>query len=67
MKLRDYLEKNGIKNKFFAEKVGISYQYLWRLLNEKHTPSLSLIMKIKKFTNDEVDFIDWVDESEQDK
>ena len=60
MKLQEYLEKYGIKNNFFAEKVGTSPQTIDRLINAGYLPSLKLAIAIEKETKNKVNlYKDW--------
>jgi transcriptional regulator with XRE-family HTH domain len=65
MKLKDYLDEKGIKYKFFAQKLGVSYQHFWRLVQGKSLPSLTLVSKIKKATDNQVTFDDWLTEEDK--
>ena len=60
MQLKEYLEKNGIKNSFFANKLGITHQLLLRYLNNYNRPSLELMFKIEKETGGKVPIKEWL-------
>ncbi len=60
MKLKEYLEKNGIKNSFFANKIGITHQLLLRYLNNFNRPSLETMFKIEEETGGKVPVRSWL-------
>ncbi|CCB87751.1 helix-turn-helix domain-containing protein [Simkania negevensis] len=64
MELKEYLESNGIKHKYFAEKVGISPQSLSDLVNKKTAPRQKTAQKIVELTKGEVTFEDLFKEKE---
>jgi len=66
MELKEYLESNGIKQKYFAEKVGISPQSLSDLVNKKTAPRQKTAQKIVKLTNGEVTFEDLFKKKDED-
>jgi len=59
MKLQKYLDDNGIKKKFFAEKIGLSPSGLTQLLRGKARVTVELVNKIYEETNGQVAFEDW--------
>lgn len=54
MKLGDYLEKNSIKKKDFAKRVGITRVSLHRIIHGKQTPRPGLLSRIIGATGGEV-------------
>lgn len=46
--LKKILENRGIKNKYIAEKVGISGSHFSNIVNGKTVPNLELALKIAK-------------------
>ena len=50
MRLKDYLEQNGIKKVWFASELGISGQQLNGYVHEHRTPNIVLILKIQALT-----------------
>ncbi len=50
-KLRDYLDKRGMRQNFFAEKLGISASSLNAILNKSRAPTLPQALLIDKCTN----------------
>ena len=54
MDLKEYLDSNGIRYKFFAEKLGISHSYMSRLMHKKIVPSPALALKIEELTQGKV-------------
>lgn len=54
MKLKDYLDSNGIKYHAFAEKIEISPKSLWSILYKGTDMRLSTAMKIENATRGEV-------------
>lgn len=59
MDLRKYLDANGIKYAFFAERIGISYVSLSKIFNGAE-PRLSLAIKIEDETSGKVKVRDLV-------
>lgn len=66
MKLRDYIEEEGFKNKSFAKKLGISEVHLYRFLKGRK-PSKSLMILIKLITNGKVTENDFENENANEK
>lgn len=50
MYLDEYIEKNGLRKDFLAQKIGVSRVNLSKIIHRKHVPSLELAVKIEKFT-----------------
>lgn len=61
MDLQGYLDSQGIKHRFFAEKVGISTSTLHGIIKRKNLPSLKLAYEIEKETHGLVTLYDWID------
>ena len=55
MKLKEYLEKNKIKQKDFARMLGMAYTHIHYIVNEKRYPPIELAKRISDFTNNEVE------------
>ncbi len=62
MKLKNYLQENGIKATFFAKRVGVSQPTLYTWLHGEHSPNIKFAHKIEQITKGEVKLKDWVDE-----
>jgi len=54
MKLKEYLDKNGLGLRDFASTLGVSAGHLSYIANGKKNPSLPLAMEIEKKTKGEV-------------
>ncbi len=54
MKIRKYLEKYGIKQNFFAKKLGITISCLQYIMKGINEPRLKLAERIIQETNGEV-------------
>jgi len=61
MKLKKYLEENGIKKSFFAKKIGVDPTHFSRWLNGSTIPRLDYILKIEEATDGLVTSKDWMD------
>lgn len=61
MKLDKYLETAKIKPARFADDIGVSASTLSRVLSGKRKPSLALIAKIERATDQAVTFRDLYD------
>lgn len=62
MKLCEYLEVNGITQKFFSKKIGVNPTHLSRWVSGKTIPRINYIMEVEKATNGAVSARDWVGE-----
>ena len=58
MDLKEYLDSNGMKHKFFAEKLEISPQALSDIVTKKRAPRQKTAQKIVKLTKGKVTFED---------
>ena len=58
IKIRDYLDRNGIKNSWFADTIGISHQMLSQILTGRKKLSLEVGDKIIKATNGHITLSD---------
>lgn len=67
MKLREYLDSEGIQYKKFAVKIGISEPTIHKLLKEDADPSLSTMLLIQKLTRGNVKISDWVKQYKEGK
>jgi len=68
MLLRDYLHQNNIPAKTFASLVGISASYVSLLKEGKASPSLLVLLRIKKATKGAVSSLeDWAEAEEGSK
>lgn len=63
MKLKEYLDENGIKNEFFAKKIGVTKSTLSTWINNKCFPRREKIILIEKETNGKVKAKDWFTET----
>lgn len=54
MKLQAYLKKKKLTLEQFAALSGVSLATAWRYANDKYTPSLKLLRKIKAATGGRV-------------
>lgn len=52
--LSSWLDKTGAKQSEVAEALGVTYQWLWRIITSRQRPGWDVLLKIKKLTNDEV-------------
>lgn len=62
MKLKDYLEKEGLKLEKFAKKIGKSRVTLYRWLNGITMPDELQQKAIEKITKGQVTLKDWKEE-----
>lgn len=60
MQLKEYLEKTGLKNSFFADKIGVSHQLLLRYLKGYNRPPLEILVRIEDETNGKVPVREWL-------
>jgi len=60
MKLKEYLDKSGIKQNFLANKAGISPVTFSLYVLGKKVPNIETAWKIHKATNGAVTFQDWL-------
>lgn len=51
IKLKQYIKKNGLKQRFIAEKIGITEQYLCMFLKGKRNFGNKLLNKIDNVLN----------------
>jgi len=58
MRLEEWIEKEGITQKAFAEKIGVTEGFVSHLIKGRRTPSAALIQKIEGATKFEVLFWD---------
>lgn len=63
-KLCKYIKGNGISQRFFAKKLGITPNYLGRLIAGIGIPSLKLAHLIQEYTQGIVPMDDWLDNIE---
>jgi hypothetical protein len=54
MKLKDWIEENGLKTAFVAKKLEMPLGNLYNILNGQAMPSLSLAVAIQEYTNGKV-------------
>ena len=59
MTLKQYFEKYGTMQKFFAKQVGTTYEALSRILIQGYIPSLKLAIAIEEFTEGKVSVYGW--------
>jgi DNA-binding transcriptional regulator YdaS (Cro superfamily) len=67
MKLRQYLEINGLKHSFFAERLGVNAPNFAGWVSGKCKPRLETILLIEKLTKGKVAPKDWVNEDIESK
>jgi transcriptional regulator with XRE-family HTH domain len=60
MKLKDYIEQEGLRYDKFAQKLGISVSQYYHLIHDRADPRLSIILKIQKLTRNKVRLKDWM-------
>ena len=60
MKLKKYLDDNGIIKTKFADRIGVSRETLYELFKDWADPRVSLVVGIERETNGAVTFKDWV-------
>lgn len=60
MKLKEYLDKNGVKYCFFANQLGVSYPTVLKYMKHGYDASVSVINKIHHHTNGVVKYEDWL-------
>lgn len=53
MKIKEYLDSNGMRYKFFAKKIGITYNTLWRYM-KGYKASLFIAKRIEEITDGQV-------------
>lgn len=61
-KLTDYLKIKHIKQRGFAEDIGISTSSLHEILRLGKIPTLKVAYEIEKFTEGHITLYDWVDQ-----
>ncbi len=61
-KLKDFLDKNGIKQTFFAEKLGIRHQQLSLILRGKAKLPKKVWKKVVELTNNEITMNDLLED-----
>jgi len=54
MNLKKWFDKSGVKKRFFAKEVGVSYTTLFNWINGNTYPHKKQFEKIEKITNNEV-------------
>lgn len=59
MKLKEYLQQNGIMQNFFAKKIGVTSNTINKWINEKGYPSLAAAILVEKASNGKVTLYDW--------
>lgn len=59
MKIKDWLEKEGITQRAFAALVGVNYPSMSKYCSGKMKPRADKIKKIQDLTNGEVKLEDW--------
>jgi DNA-binding XRE family transcriptional regulator len=59
MKLKEYLKKQSITHKNFGKMIGVSQAYVTFMVSGKRMPSLTLMQRIIKSTNGEVNIGDF--------
>jgi transcriptional regulator with XRE-family HTH domain len=61
MRLKEYLDDNGVSTEQFARRAGISASAVYKYrTGARRKPSPSTIMKIQKLTGGRVKLRDWV-------
>lgn len=63
--MKNFLFKHDIPVKKCAADLGISTSYLYQILKKERSPSLSLAIKIEKYTNGEVSIAGLLDVHEE--
>jgi DNA-binding XRE family transcriptional regulator len=66
-KLREYLKKRHMKQKGFAQEVGISTATLHHLLKGNNLPSIATAIAIEEKTQKFISVYDWVKSKKADK
>ena len=64
MKLKKYLEENGIVHGFFAKKIGVSAPQLSVWKSGQSRPKLEHMLKIEEITKGKVSVRDWIEEKD---
>ncbi len=59
MKLKDWLDKNGVTEVDFAKKIGTSYMSVNRYVNDKRIPRKPVMKKIFNKTDGQVTSADF--------
>lgn len=59
MKLKEYLDENGIRHSFFADKIQVNKQQLHHYLKGT-TPNIEIIARIEIATGGKVKPYDWL-------
>ena len=54
MKLREYMDKNGITIRDISQYVGKSWQYLQLVISGKTNPGIQLAYQLQAYTNGKV-------------
>ena len=59
----EWVERKGIKQRFIADKLGISTSTLHGILRADHLPNLRTAYDIETFTRGEITVYDWLDQT----
>ncbi len=62
MNLKEYLDREGIMYKRFAERIGISQTHLRDIFSGKYLPSLTVAHQIEKCTHGTITMLSWVED-----
>jgi plasmid maintenance system antidote protein VapI len=65
MRLKEYLDREGITITHFAERLDVVRNTVYALLNGTKTPSLDLAIKIQRITRNEVMPLDFIEHREE--
>jgi len=60
MKIKEYLEENGMKRCFLAKKLGITKAMLSAWVNGRTVPSMQSAWNVEKVTKGVVRMTDWI-------
>jgi predicted transcriptional regulator len=61
MKLREYLDDEGIRYKSFAMKMGICEPTLQKIMKPGYNPRIDIVNKIERLTHGKVKYKDWLE------
>ena len=67
MKLKEWLEKEGIKAQEFARRIGYSQSGISRIMHGEYVPSKPVVKRIEKETKGKVRPSDWYKDDDDEK
>ena len=62
-KFAEWVKKKGVKQRHIADKIGVSTSSLHEILRLDKIPSVQVCGAIREFTDGDITFDDWLDQS----